>query len=128
MNAQRMFTGWHRIGLASLLGGAVLLSGCASDGEVHGSVYMGVGVGYYDPWYWGGCCDNDVDIDIDIDNDIDIGPRPEQPIAKPPSDRPVAKPVPAGPSARPSGPSARPAPAAPRPAATPRGGGGGRRR
>ncbi len=118
MTVQHAFTCWHRIRLGLILSGTMLMSGCASDGQVDGAVYVGVGAGYYEPWYWGGCCSDDVD--IDIDNEINIGPRPEHPIAHPPGERPVARPLP-------SGPGARPAPAAPRPAAMPRGGGGRRR-
>lgn len=29
----------------------VMLAGCAGDGRVHGSIYYGYGVGFYDPWY-----------------------------------------------------------------------------
>jgi len=82
-------------GLALVAG---LLTACQSDGggggssSVHGSVYYGVG--FYDPWYYGG---------YPYPPDIVVTPpeggrppgeggaRPEQPIAKPP-ERPVAEP------------------------------------
>jgi len=94
-------------GLALLV---AVLSGCAGSGggtDVHGSVYMGVG--YYDPWYWG----------------------PPPPAYYPP---PVVGPPPPGgrppPSdiggARPTPPIANAPP--PRPVAAPRGGGGRGRR
>ena len=90
----------HRLPRALLLG-TVFLVGCASGGstQVSGSVYAGAG--YYDPWYWGGCC---------YDQAVVVGPppgrpsdgrpppgaHPEQPIAKPsPSPRPTPTPRPA---------------------------------
>jgi hypothetical protein len=88
----------------------VVLSGCASNGsgEVHGSVYMGVG--YYDTWGWGACCyygSPPVVVGPPPAHPPGAGaPRPENPIASPPPSRPAAP--------------------APRPAA--RAGGGGRRR
>lgn len=99
---------------SALLCGVGVLAGCASggSGQVHGSMYMGVG--YYDPWYWGPCCHDTVI--VGPPNPSPPGARPdgphvEQPIAKPP----------------PSAPAARPLPASPRPVATPRAGGGRRR-
>jgi hypothetical protein len=96
---------------ALFIAGSVMLAGCASNGsspDVHGSVY--VGVGYYNAWGWGPCCYYAGSPPVVVgpppsrpDNPGAGAPRPEQPIAKPPS---------------------RPAPA-PRPAAR---GGGGRRR
>jgi hypothetical protein len=102
-----------------LLCAAAALSGCANGGggaQVHGSMYMGVG--YYNPWYWGPCCDDVVVIgppDGSRPRPPDgagSAPRPEHPIANPPP-APAARPVPAA--------------AAPRPVAMPRGGGGRRR-
>jgi len=80
-----------------------LFSGCAGSGsgQVGGSVY--VGVGYYDPWYWGPGY---------VPPPGGVGPpppRPEHPIERPP------KPThPIAPPSRPS-PPPRP-PASPRPA------------
>lgn len=73
---------------------AVLLAlgtftGCESTdggGSVNGGVYYGVG--FYDPWYYGGY--DDVDIDIDIDTDRPV--HPEQPIYRPSTPRPTPKP------------------------------------
>jgi hypothetical protein len=114
--------GWCVMRGVLALGLTTLLGGCASgggSGDVHGSVYMGVGVGYYDPWYWGGCCDDDV---------VVIGPpggsSPSTPPSQPPSSAP---PRPTHPIAKPPPAVARPMPAAPRPTAVPRGGGGRRR-
>jgi hypothetical protein len=114
----------HPLTLASALCVAALLAGCANGGgssQVHGSVYMGVG--YYDPWYWGGCCYDDDDVVIGPPDggerpppDWADRPRPEHPIATPPAA--TARPLPAA--------STRPA-ASPRPVAMPRGGGGRRR-
>ncbi|MGQ0578244.1 MAG: hypothetical protein ACT4PQ_04955 [Betaproteobacteria bacterium] len=90
---------------------AGLTSGCASDGtssSVHGSVYYGVG--WYDPYYYGGDWNGDV---VVVPNPPS---RPERPETLPP-DRPRPTPL----------PSTRPAPRASIPA-TPRPGGGGRRR
>jgi hypothetical protein len=71
-------------GLLALL----LLSGCSSNGSVHGSVSYGYG--YYDPWYR---------------HDVIVRPppppvRPEHPIARPPPARPT--PLPARPMPRPA--------------------------
>jgi len=86
---------------------AALASGCASDGtggSVHGSVYYGVG--WYDPYYYGGGYDGDV---VVVPNPPDM---PDRPVTQPrPTPLPAARPAP-----RPS------IPAGPRPS------GGGRRR
>ena len=77
------------------------LTGCESTdgggGNVSGGVYYGVG--FYDPWYYGGYYE-DIDIDIDRPDRPGQGPRPEHPIARPTPSRPTATP-----SARPSIPS-----------------------
>lgn len=92
----------------------IAFTGCESTdggggGSVSGSVYYGVG--FYDPWYYGGYDDVDIDIDIDRPGRPDGGPRPSHPIARPtPSPR--------------STPTARPTPSIP---SMPRGGGGSRR-
>jgi len=80
-------------------------AGCESTdgGHVHGSVYYGVG--FYDPWYYGGYYD---------DPDIIVTPPPSNPDA-PHVEHPIAKPAPAPPVARPT-PSI---PSAPRPAPRP---------
>ena len=89
-------------------------TGCEStDGGGSGSVSGGVyyGVGFYDPWYYGGYYDHD-DIIVTPPDRPDRPVRPEQPIA------------------RPSTPSQRPTPSipsTPRPASRGGGGGGGRR-
>ena len=91
--------------LAALLLG--VFSGCESTdggGQVSGSVYYGVG--FYDPWYYGGYYD-DPDIIVTPPDRPDQSPRPEHPIAKPPavsSPRPTPMPsVPSTPRAAPRG-------------------------
>jgi len=82
-----------------------MFTGCESTegGSVSGGVYYGVG--FYDPWYYGGY--DDIDIDIDVP---DRPGRPEHPIARPPAaSTPVPRPLPSIPST---------------PRAMPRGGGG----
>jgi hypothetical protein len=83
-----------------LLGIALAAStGCEStDGgssNVSGSMYYGVG--FYDPWYYGGYHD-DVDIIVTPPGDRPDRPdrpvRPEQPIARPPTSRPQPRPTP----------------------------------
>jgi hypothetical protein len=73
-------------------------TGCESTGDggssnVSGSVYYGVG--FYDPWYYGGY-DNDPDIIVTPPIDRPGGGlgRPEQPIARPPRDGVGARPTP----------------------------------
>ena len=88
-----------------------VFTGCEStDGGGSSSVSGGVyyGVGFYDPWYYGGYYDHD-DIIVRPPGDRpDWGARPEQPIA------------------RPSDSSSRSTPSIPStPRAAPRGGGGG---
>jgi hypothetical protein len=84
---------------AALLLAMLTFTGCESTdgggGSVSGSVYYGVG--FYDPWYYGGYYD-DVDIVITPPERPDAPVRPEHPIAKPPSSvRPT--PMPSIPSA-----------------------------
>ena len=100
----------HKRTATCLLLALVLAAGCESTdgGGMASSVYYGVG--FYDPWYYGGYY-NDPDI-IVLPPDRDrpnASPRPEQPIARPPGG---------------GGVSARPMPSIP---SAPRGGGGGRR-
>ena len=107
--------GRQSIRAATLLALAALIAGCANGGgssQVHGSVYMASG--YYDPWYWGPCCHDSVIIGPPVSPPGGDAPRPEHPIATPPPSAPAARPLPAA--------------APPRPVATPRVGGGGRRR
>jgi hypothetical protein len=99
--------------VAALLLAPGAFTGCEStDGgsaQVSGSVYYGVG--FDDPWYYGGYYD-DADIVVtppDRPNRPDSPVRPEHPIARPPSSTPRPTPMPSIPSA-------------PRP--MPRGGGG----
>jgi hypothetical protein len=80
----------------------VSFTGCESTdggGNVSGSVYYGVG--FYDPWYYGGYYDDDVDIIVTPPERPDRpvpGPHPERPIAKPPSAAPRPRPMPSIPS------------------------------
>jgi len=108
--------------LAALALMLAALSGCESTGgggNVSTSVYYGVG--FYDPWYYGGYGDVDVIVTPpDRPARPEGAPRPEHPIARPPVERP--------PEAAPrssSTPTARPTPSIPStPRAMPRGGGG----
>jgi hypothetical protein len=88
----------------------VAFTGCESTdgggGSVSGSVYYGVG--FYDPWYYGGY-DDDADIIVTPPDRPDRPAHPENPIARPP---PVSSPRP---TPMPSIPSA--------PRVSPRGGG-----
>jgi hypothetical protein len=92
--------------IASLALTLTIFTGCESTnggGSVSGSIYYGVG--FYDPWYYGGYYD---------DPDIIVTPpptRPERPIPPPGGERPI-------PSPRPEQPIARP-PSAPTPAPRP---------
>jgi hypothetical protein len=94
---------------------ALLLGSCASDGTASASAGLWYS-DYYDPWYaGGGCC---------VDPPDFVGPpppRPEHPIALPPSSTPRPEHPIASPPSRPSV-SPRPMPM-PRPAMR----GGGRR-
>jgi hypothetical protein len=105
-----------------------LVTGCESTDGGSSSVNVGGyhGVGFYDPWYYGGYHDHDVDIDInppDRPNRPDRPVRPEQPIARPPdvSSRPAAASPKLAVRPMPSIPST------PAPAFRGGGGGGGRR-
>ena len=103
--------------LALLAVAFLAFTGCESTdgdgGNVSGGMYYGVG--FYNPWYYGGYHDDDIDIIVppnrpDRPDRPGSGARPEHPIAQPPSA------------------STRPTPSIPStPRAAPRGGGGGRR-
>ena len=70
-------------------------------GNVSGGMYYGVG--FYDPWYYGGYHD-DVDVIVrppdrpDRPDRPGPGPRPEHPIARPPTTSPRPTPMPSIPS------------------------------
>ena len=101
-----MSTMRHGLSFAAVLVGLGLFTGCESTdggGSVSGSVYYGVG--FYDPWYYGGYYDHD-DIIVTPPSDRPDRPvRPEQPIARPPTTSP--RPTPSIPST--PRPMARPA-------------------
>jgi hypothetical protein len=88
----------RRVSIAALFFGMMVLTGCATTGT---STSFGVygGYGYYDSWYWGGCC---------YRHPGGIGPPPVRP--RPPTVRPPGSP--SNPVAR---PPSRPVPM-PRPA------------
>lgn len=75
--------------MAVLALGLGVLTGCEStDGgsaQVSGSDYYGVG--FYDPWYYGGY-DNDVDIIVTPPDRPTPPPKPTHPIAPAPSPTP----------------------------------------
>jgi hypothetical protein len=104
----------HSLRFAAVLFAFAMAAGCESTdgGSAGASVGVYYGVGFYDPWYYGGYHDHDYDININPPDRPD-GPnrpvRPEQPIAEPRT------------SSQRSTPSI---PSTPRPAAR---GGGGRR-
>lgn len=103
----------HAFGFAAGFFALAIVMGCESTegGSSGGNVGVYYGVGFYDPWYYGGYHDHDTDIDITRPDRPDRPMRPEQPIARPPASSP--RPTPSIPST-------------PRPAF--RGGGGGGRR
>jgi len=82
----------------------VAVTGCEStDGggssSVSGSMYYGVG--FYDPWYYGGYGYDDVDIIVTPPDRPDRPDRPvapSQPIARPPTASPQPRPMPSIPS------------------------------
>jgi hypothetical protein len=85
--------------LAALI---LAFAGCqTSDEGGGGTVSAGAyyGVGFYDPWYYGGDCD-DVDVIVTPPDRPDIGdnPRPSHPIARPPASTPRPTPMPSIPS------------------------------
>jgi hypothetical protein len=86
--------------LAALALGLLALSGCKSTeggGNVSGSVYGGVG--FYDPWYYGGYWhDPDIIVPPPPPNRPEPPPRPTHPIAKPPAAAPRPTPMPSIPS------------------------------
>jgi hypothetical protein len=78
----------HWFGFAAVWLGLAMVTGCESTGGGSSSANVGVyyGVGFYDPWYYGGYNDQDIDIDInppDRPDRPDRPVRPEQPIAQP---------------------------------------------
>lgn len=84
-------------------------TGCEStdDGSASASGSAYYGVGFYDPWYYGGY-DDDADIIVTPPTDPDrpvAPPRPAHPIARPPpAPAPAPRPMPSMPSMpRPSG-------------------------
>ena len=94
--------------LAGALTILLFFTGCESTGDGGGNVSGGIyyGVGFYDPWYYGGYYYDDPDIIVTPPDRPDDRPRPEHPIAKPPTTTP--RPMPS-------------IPAAPRPMPMPRG-------
>lgn len=87
---------------ATLLLGIGLFTGCESTGgsaSVSGGVYYGVG--FYDPWYYGGYYPPDVIVTPPPGERPpgDIGAHPEHPIAKPSPSAPRPTPMPSIPSA-----------------------------
>ena len=101
-------TGARRLARPSRLGSAWVLllpvalafAACEStDGYYGGGGYYGVG--YSDPWYYGGADWDDDDIAVPPGARPRPPARPEHPIARPP---PMARPMPSIPSrARPAG-------------------------
>ena len=93
---------WPGVLTAALLFALVALTGCESTdgggGSVSGSVYYGVG--FYDPWYYGGYYDDpDIIVTPPPGERPPSGARPEQPIAKPPTvSAPRPMPMPSIPS------------------------------
>ena len=92
--------------VAVLALGLVVSTGCEStdsgSAEVHGSMYYGVG--FYDPWYYGGAY---------YPPDVIVTPPPDRPIDPPHVEHPIATP----PSASVPRPTPMPSiPSAPRPA------------
>jgi hypothetical protein len=78
----------HLFGFAAVWFTLAMVTGCESTGGGSSSANVGVyyGVGFYDPWYYGGYHDHDYDIDItppDRPDRPDRPVRPEQPIAEP---------------------------------------------
>lgn len=74
---------------AALVLALIAFPGCESTdsgGSVSGSVYYGVG--FYDPWYYGGYYD-DVDIIVTPPDRPEPPPRPTHPIAPAPAPRPM---------------------------------------
>lgn len=120
-----MSTRWFRA-LAGLLGAGLMgvSTGCESSGGGGGgtasssvSASMYYGTAFYDPWYYGGYYPYPPDVivtppPIGERPPVEGGPRPEQPIARPP-DSGVAQPKAVTSDRTPV--AARPAPA-PRPA------------
>src|SRR5688572_17927143 len=84
--------------IAPLALALVLFTGCEStDSGSSASVSAYYGVGFYDPWYYGGDYD-DVDIIVTPPSRPESGPRPTHPIATPPMSAPRPTPMPSIPS------------------------------
>src|SRR5262245_50417681 len=91
-----LFTSTRLLVFGLLLGG--VFSGCEStDGGGTASGNMYYGVGFYDPWYYGGY-DDDVDIIVTPPERPSAPPRPSHPIATPPPSAPRPMPMPSIPS------------------------------
>jgi hypothetical protein len=75
----------HSFRCAAVCFTLALVTGCESTDGGSSSANVGgyYGVGFYDPWYYGGYHDHDVDIDINPPDRPDRPVRPEQPIAQP---------------------------------------------
>jgi hypothetical protein len=86
----------------ALLIALAALTGCEStEGGSNVSANVYYGTGFYDPWYYGGYY-GDIDVIVtppDRPDRPDSGPRPEHPIARPPSSVPRPTPMPSIPSA-----------------------------
>jgi len=72
-------------------------AGCGTTDGGSGSVGMYYGVGFYDPWYHGGYCD-DPDVIVTPPERPENRPRPEHPIVKPPPAVAQPRPMPSIPS------------------------------
>jgi hypothetical protein len=106
---------WHGGSALVLASVVALIAGCASSDQVYtsGSVHVGVGATYYDPWYWGPGY---------VPPPDSVGPPPaaERPDRPDRPDRPIeGPPQPTQPIALPPTRPSRPTPP-PRPPATPR--------
>lgn len=111
----------HAFGFAAGFFALAIVMGCESTegGSSGGNVGVYYGVGFYDPWYYGGYDDHDVDIDINPPNRPDRPDRPDRPVRP---EQPIAQPRTSSQRSTPSIPST------PAPAFRGGGGGGGGRR
>ena len=83
------------LGVSGLL--LLASTGCeTTDGGGSASVGMYYGVGFYDPWYYGGYYYGDGDIIITPPNRPEIPAHPSHPIARPPSIPSTPRPMPRG--------------------------------
>jgi hypothetical protein len=107
----------HVLRFAAVWFALAMVAGCESTGGGSSSASVGVyyGVGFYDPWYYGGYHDHDYDIDITPPNRPD---RPDRPVRP---EQPITQPRTSSQRSTPSIPST------PQPAFRGGGGGGGRR-